>query len=441
MVAFDIPCMIDGISSSSYNGVGIVIDASKGLVLVDQNTVPIALGDVVVTVAASIETPAKVLFVHPVHNFSIIQYDPALLGDTRLESAELSDEVLQVGDQVDFVGLTSTWTVVAMKSLVTKIDRLVLRDFQPPRYKASNVEVIHFDRITKSVGGIFVDSRGLVTALWLSFSYQDEGGRREVFRGLSVEVIREVVNMAHSTGVPRSVTVLPIQLYTYPLSKARAGLGLSPHWIRQLEQCYGDKRQVLAIKRCSAGSDAAAQLQSGDLLLSIDGNVVAKDFDVELLCMKKPQVSLVILREQKELTLTVSTMELSGWGTSRVITWCGLVIQEPHYAVVNLGYLPEEGGGVYCSRWCYGSPAHKYGLRATMWIVQVNNEPTPTLDAFIKVVENLQNGASVRMKTIALNTKPKVLTLKTDYHYWPTVELCRDPNSGDWEYVFHPNKP
>ncbi|RHY19684.1 hypothetical protein DYB36_010674, partial [Aphanomyces astaci] len=149
---------------------------------------------------------------------------------------------------------------------------------------------------------------------------------------------------------------------------------------------------------------------------------------------------VMVLREHQELALTVETLELSGTGTSRVIVWCGLVIQEPHYAVVSLGYMPEEGGGVYCSRWCYGSPAHKYGLRATMWIVQVNNEPTPTLDAFIRVVEGLRNGDSVRMKTISLNTKPKVVTLKTDYHYWPTVELKRRDESGDWAYVHHPNK-
>ncbi|RHY33997.1 hypothetical protein DYB32_001213 [Aphanomyces invadans] len=440
MVAFDIPHMIDGISSSSYNGVGIVIDSTAGLVLVDQNTVPIALGDVVVTVAASIEISAKIRFVHPIHNFAIIQYNPALLGETHLESARLSNEVLHVGDQADFVGLTSTWTVVAMKSLVTKIDRLVLRDFQPPRYKASNVEVLHFDRITKSVGGIFVDAAGLVTALWLSFSYQDESGRREVFRGIAADVVREVVAAFQAGQSPRTVAVLPVQLYAYPLSKARAGLGLSPHWIRTLEQCYDDKRQVLAIKRCAAGTNAYAQLQSGDLLLSIDGVVVAKDFDVEKLCMGKTTVRVVVLREHEELTLDVETLELSGTGTSRVIVWCGLVIQEPHYAVVSLGYMPEEGGGVYCSRWCYGSPAHKYGLRATMWIVQVNNEPTPTLDAFIRVVEGLRNGDSVRMKTISLNTKPKVVTLKTDYHYWPTVELKRRDESGDWAYVHHPNK-
>ncbi|KAF0691766.1 Aste57867_17037 [Aphanomyces stellatus] len=440
MVAFDIPHMIDGISSSSYNGVGIVIDATAGLVLVDQNTVPIALGDVVVTVAASIEIPARIRFVHPIHNFAIIQYDPKLLGETRLESARLSSETLHVGDQTDFVGLTSTWTVVAMKSLVTKIDRLVLRDFQPPRYKASNVEVLHFDRITKSVGGIFVDAHGLVTALWLSFSYQDESGRREVFRGVAVDVVREVVSAFQAGTCPDAVTVLPIQLYTYPLSKARAGLGLSPHWIRTLEQCYDDKRQVLAIKRCAAGTHAFAQLQSGDLLLSIDGVVVAKDFDVERQCMGKSHVQVVVLRDRDEQTLTVETCALSGTGTSRVIIWCGLVIQEPHYAVVNLGYLPEEGGGVYCSRWCYGSPAHKHGLRATMWIVQVNNEPTPTLDAFIRVVESLRNGESVRMKTISLNTKPKVVTLKTDYHYWPTVEIKRRAETGDWAYVHHTNK-
>jgi hypothetical protein len=70
-----------------------------------------------------------------------------------------------------------------MKSVVTKTDRLVLRDFQPPRYKASNVEVLHFDRITKSVGGVFMDESGHVNALWLSFSYQDATGRKEVFRG------------------------------------------------------------------------------------------------------------------------------------------------------------------------------------------------------------------------------------------------------------------
>ncbi|DAZ99361.1 TPA: hypothetical protein N0F65_005212 [Lagenidium giganteum] len=437
MVAFDIPYMIDGISSSSYHGMGLVIDALQGLVLVDQNTVPIALGDVLITIAASIETPAKVVYVHPVHNYAIVKYDPEQLGAAHLQSIEFSDKALEVGDTVDYIGLSSNWTVVAMKSVVTKIDRLVLRDFQPPRYKASNVEVIHFDRITKSVGGVFIDPSGKVNALWLSFSYQDGAGRKEVFRGLPVEIVRPVVDELRACGgrIPDSVKILPVQLLTYSLSKARSGLGLPDEWIQKLERCYEDKRQILGIKRCAAGTDCAAKLESGDLLLAIDGKVVVRDIDVERACENKSEVSLVVFRDQQELKLTVKTSQLPVMGTDRVVVWCGLVVQHPHYAVACLGYIPEEGGGVYCSRWCYGSPAHKYGLRATIWIVEVNGKPTPTLDAFLGVVKELKNADSVRIKTIAINTKPKVFTLKTDYHYWPTVEVQRE--GWEWKYISH----
>nr|CCA13898.1 proapoptotic serine protease nma111like protein putative [Albugo laibachii Nc14] len=438
MVAFDLPYMIDGISNSSYHGIGIVIDSTQGLILVDQNTVPIALGDVLVTIAASIEIQAKIVFVHPVHNYSIIQYDPKELGTIELKSAEFAESPLNVGDTAEFIGLSSNWTVVTSKSVVSKMDRLVLRDFQPPRYKASNVEVVHFDRITKSVGGVFMDSNGNVNALWFSFSYQDNTGRREVFRGLSVEILEPILaHIRHTKTIPSSVRVLPLQLLTYPLSKARSGLGLPDTWIQQMEEIYEDKRQVLGVKRCAAGTDAFKKLQSGDLILAINDQTVVRDIDVEKVTTWKDcdSVSLTIFRDHQELKLNVELTELSAMGTDRILLWCGLVIQPPHYAVASLGYIPEVGGGAYISRWCYGSPAHKYGLRATIWIVQVNDTPTGTLDSLLEVVTKLKNGDPVRIKTVAINTKPKVFTLNTDYHYWPTVEIIR--HGRDWKYIAH----
>ncbi|KAF4324058.1 hypothetical protein BBO99_00002340 [Phytophthora kernoviae] len=437
MVSFDIPYMIDGISSSTYHGMGVVVDAEQGFVLVDQNTVPIALGDVLITIAATVEVPAKVVFVHPVHNFSIVQYDPKALGAaaSHIGSVVLAEKPLEVGETADYIGLSSNWTVVTMKSVVTKLDRLVLRDFQPPRYKACNVEVLHFDRITKSVGGVFINDEGAVNALWLSFSYQDNAGRKEVFRGLPASIVRSTIDELSASRIPASVNILPAQLLTYSLSKARSGLGLSDAWIQKLEACYEDKRQVLGIKRCAAGTDCATKFESGDLLLAIDGQVVVRDVDVERAADGKTELTALVVRNQQEMEVVVRTSQLSAMGTDRVIVWCGLVIQSPHYAVASLGYIPEEGGGVYCSRWCYGSPAHKYGMRATIWLVEVNGEPTHTLDAFLRVVERLGNRESVRLKTISINTKPKVFTLKTDYHYWPTVELHRD--ELDWKYVEH----
>lgn len=283
--------------------------------------------------------------------------------------------------------------------------------------------MVHFDRVTKSVGGIFSDTDGKAVVLYLSFSYMDSGGQKEVFRGMPVTIFRDVVN-ALKRGETPVVKVSGIQFLEFPLSKARSGLGLPNTWVKKLELCHPDRKQVLSVKRCSAGTDAAKKLQSGDLVLSIDGVVISKDVEVESIC-QKDTVTMVVFRNYEEITVELETTELETTGTERVIMWSGLIIQSPHYAVRSLGYMPEEGGGVYISRWAYGSPAHKYGLRATLWIVEVNDVPTPDLDAFLRVVNDLQSGDFVRLRTRDLATKCKVFTLKTDYHYWPSIELIR----------------
>ena len=50
------------------------------------------VGDVLVTFAASIEVPAVIRFLHPVHNFVIIQYDAASIAGTPVKSARLAAE-------------------------------------------------------------------------------------------------------------------------------------------------------------------------------------------------------------------------------------------------------------------------------------------------------------------------------------------------------------
>jgi S1-C subfamily serine protease len=70
--------------------------------------------------------------------------------------------------------------------------------------------------------------------------------------------------------------------------------------------------------------------------------------------------------------------------------------------------MPESGGGVYCSRWCYGSPAHKFGLRATIWVVEVNGQAVRDLDGFLQIARGLVDGESVRLKTVDMTKKEKV---------------------------------
>lgn len=64
------------------------------------------------------------------------------------------------------------------------------------------------------------------------------------------------------------------------------------------------------------------------------------------------------------------------------------LLQEPHRAVRDGGFLPESHG-VFISRWHHGSPAHRYGLYALQFVQEVNGIPTPDLDSFVKAVSQL----------------------------------------------------
>ncbi|CAI5469297.1 unnamed protein product [Closterium sp. Yama58-4] len=148
-------------------------------------------------------------------------------------------------------------------------------------------------------------------------------------------------------------------------------------------------------------------------------------------------LSLTILRQGREQQVQAGTDVRHGFGTTRVVNWAGCLVQDPHPAVRATGFLPSQGHGAYVARWCHGSPAHRYGLYALHWIVEINGRPVPDLDALVAISQELEHGAFVRVKVVHLNGKPRVLTLKQDLHYWPTWELRFVPSTGTWQRTIH----
>ena len=61
-------------------------------------------------------------------------------------------------------------------------------------------------------------------------------------------------------------------------------------------------------------------------------------------------VTLSTFEQGKEIDLIVGTDVRDGNGTTRMVNWWGCIIQDPHSEVRALGFLPEEGHGVYVAR-------------------------------------------------------------------------------------------
>ncbi|OWM64395.1 hypothetical protein CDL15_Pgr020362 [Punica granatum] len=404
----------------------------------------------------------EVVFLHPVHNYALVAYDPKALGPAGasvVRAAELLPEpALRRGDSVYLVGLSRSLQATSRKSIVTNpCAALNIGSADCPRYRAINMEVIELDTdFGSAFSGVLTDERGRVQAIWGSFSTQLKYGcssseDHQFVRGIPVSTISQVVEKIVSglkgpplliNGVKRPmplVRILEVELYPTLLSKARS-FGLSDEWVQALVKKDPLRRQVLRVKGCLAGSKAENLLEQGDMVLAINKEPVTCFRDIENACQaldnndndNDGKLNMTIFRQGREIDLLVGTDVRDGNGTTRVVNWCGCIVQDPHPAVRALGFLPEEGHGVYVARWCHGSPVHRYGLYALQWIVEVNGKLTPDLDAFVSVTKELEHGQFVRVRTVHLNGKPRVLTLKQDLHYWTTWELRFDPDTAMW---------
>ncbi len=428
MVDFDVPYRTEGVSASNFAGAGLVIDAERGLVLVDRDTVPVTLGDVHLSFAGSVRVPGRVLYVHPVHNLAVIAYDPALLAGTPVRSAALREREVQPGDRLWQVGLSRDHRVVSAETTVRSVDPLLLGLPDPPQFRDSNVDVIDITEAIGSVGGALTDRRGRVVATWSSFATQQDGERVAFFRGLPARIAAEVLEPL-SEGREPTWRGLGVELVPISIVQAR-DQGLSDSRARELEAHDPKRRQVLVITRRTAGTPAAELLESGDLLLAVGGAPVTRADEVEE-AGRAERVSLTVLRDGVERTVDVATVTLDGSGVDRVVSWAGLVLHQPHLELAaQRGLAPE---GVYISWFWYGSPAARYGLRPTRRILEVDGVPTPDLDSFLTAVAGKSDRDSVRLKTVSLDERVRVYTLKLDLGYWPTREFRYE--EGEWARV------
>ncbi|MGI9222037.1 MAG: trypsin-like peptidase domain-containing protein [Woeseiaceae bacterium] len=420
VVTFDLPYTVSGVAERHYYGTGLIVDKERGLVLVDRNTVPVAIGDVTVTFAGSLEVDAKVEQLHPVHNLAIVSYDPSTIGDTPVREAKFNTEPLESGDDVLIVGIKGDHQLIHQESRVSAVEPLVLPLSRTLRFRDSNIEGI--DLVNPAdVDGVLVDKRGRVSALWSSFAIQSGGESAQFNRGIGADLVAEYVDIVRND---RGYYSLEAEFVYTPLFAAR-NRGVDEEWIAKLEQNNPVFRRALSITRLVAGSPAAQLLRNGDYVLAIDGKVVTSYRAVEK-AVQKEAVTVTVWRDGEAMDIEVQTAALDSRGIDRAVSWAGALLQDPHRAMAaQRGIEPD---GVYIAFFSYGSPATRYGLWAGRRLVEVDETPTPNLQAFVKAIEGLGDQESVRLKTVTWNGAVEVITLKLDNQYWPAYEIRRTEN-------------
>jgi S1-C subfamily serine protease len=418
VVTFDLPYTLSGVAERHYYGTGLIVDKERGYVLVDRNTVPIGIGDVSITFAGSLEVEGKVEQLHPLHNYAIVSYDPGSIGDTPVQQARFNTKALRPGDDVWVVGIKGDHQLLHQQSTVSSVEPLMLPLSRTLRFRDSNIEGISLVNAPNEVDGVLVNKRGEVLATWSSFAVQSGEDSAQFNRGIGSEVAKQFVEILRD-GKP--FYSLEAEFVYAPLFAARK-MGIDEGWVKRLEENNPVRRRALSVTRLVAGTPAAKLLKNGDMVLAIDGEVVTSFRELEH-AVQKPEVTVTVWRNGDVKEIPIQTAALDGRGIDRAISWAGALIQNPHRAMAAQRGVSTNG--VYIAYFSYGSPATRYGLWAGRRVVEVNEKPTPDLEAFVDAVKDIGHRESVRLKTKTWNGTTEVITLKLDTQYWPAYEIRR----------------
>ena len=391
-VTCSMPLKLDGFPKSTKSAMGLVIDADKGLVVISRSVVPFDLCDITITIAENIVVEGKVVFLHPLQNYAIIQYDPKLV-DAPVLSAKLSSERLTQGASTYFIGYNRVGRVVHAATSVTEIFAVTIpANSGAPRYRALNVDAIMVDTTISSQcgSGVLVAEDGSVQALWLAYlGERNQSSQRdeEYYLGFGTPTLLPIIEQ-FKQGITPKLRVLSVEFRAIPMSNAQL-MGVSEEWIEKVASANTANHQLFMVTKRTFERDeeeGANSLMEGDVLLTLNGQLITRIQELDVM-YGNDELDVLIVREQKEMKFKLRTTIADAVETDHAVNFCGALLQAPHHAVrQQISKLFSE---VYVSSRTRGSPAYQYGLAPTNFITHVDGKPTPDLKSFLKAVEDI----------------------------------------------------
>ncbi|KAJ5544494.1 hypothetical protein N7535_007107, partial [Penicillium sp. DV-2018c] len=435
------PLKLDGYPQSKKTGFGLVIDAEKGLVVVSRAIVPYDLCDINITVADSIIVSAKVVFLHPLQNYCIIQYDPSLV-KAPVKSAKLSTDYVKQGQDTIFVGFNQNHRIVVAKTTVTDITTVSIpANSAAPRYRAINLDAVTVDTglSAQCSNGVLIGEDGVVQALWLNYLGERSASSHkdiEYHLGLSTPYLLPVISKIQQGEVP-SLRILNMESYVVQMSQARI-MGVSQEWINKVTEANSARHQLFMVRKvdsppAAVTPDPSTSFQEADIILTLDGQLITRVSELDVM-YEKEYLDALVVRNGEEVRIRVHTVPTRDIETDRALAFCGAVLQKPHHAVRQ--QISKVHSEIYVSARSRGSPAYHYGLAPTNFLTAVNSVSTPDLDSFIREVRKIPDNEYFRIRAVTFDNVPWVVTMKKNDHYFPMSEYVKDPTtSSGWRTI------
>ncbi|KAJ1806377.1 hypothetical protein LPJ77_003660 [Coemansia sp. RSA 2523] len=445
-------CPANGQYTTRRSGTGLVVDPHRGLMLCSARLLPNPTSNISATFGA-IQVNLTLAYMHPLYPVVFVKYDPAqltaIIPDLGLFKP---DNRLCVGDPVTLLAGTNSRlkqcaaTVSGRQILTTTVCESCLDQV------FINTERIILsptpDPMEYNIGVICVDDQ--VRGVLLSLPECLHSTYTVKYVGLDIGLILPALSQLRASDiVPNSVRVLDVEFSRLSLATARA-FGVSAHRLQDILHSAPEARSIFKVCRIlHIRPTDMVSLEIGDIVLQVDRRNVEHIDDIA--CFDCDLVQLTIIRQGRELDLSIPTTPFRGANTNHIVYWAGMYFQQPYHTVLQQATRPVSN--VYVFTFTDGSPIAMESFHRRMFVSEISKHTIHTLDDVVRVAKLVRDpnlvefnkrvasnekmisgiipGRDVVIRIVKLNGEDVLKSFRTNDQYFPAWQLRRGPRIDD----------
>ncbi|CEP12485.1 hypothetical protein [Parasitella parasitica] len=434
------PRGLDTETPGSFTASGFVVDPELGIILSNRHVVSVSPTRAYAVFCNYEEVELEAIYRDPVHDFGFFRYDPCKIRFLDIPGIKLFPKGAKIGQDIRVVGNDAGEKLSILSGTLARLDR------EAPNYGVGNYNdfnTFYYQAASSTSSGssgspvlnidgkaIALNAGGASTSASSYYLPLDRAQR-------ALRLIQD-----GSRHIPRGTIQATFEYQSYD---SLVQLGLSRHLEKRLRNLSQQQHQnainegLLVVKTVLLDGPAYDHLKPGDILLTCNGNLLPRLFvDLEEHLDNSVEhnvpIHLVVSRAGELKEINIHVQDLHSVTPFRYLEFGGGVLNDLSYQMARSYSLSLKDAGVYV-----GAAGFLLGgaraLRSSI-IVGINNKPVKSLDDFISVVSEIEQGKRVPIRFYALANpmKIKVMLVHMDWRWHKFQIATRNAATGHWDY-------
>ncbi|KAJ2359064.1 hypothetical protein IWW50_000262 [Coemansia erecta] len=423
------PIPFDTEEPSLCYATGFIVDVEQGIILSNRHVMGPGPSFHKAIFFNNQEVFLQPTYYDPEHDFSFFRYNPSELKGVEPKEIRLAPEKAHSGLEIRVVGNNNNEKMSVHQGELSQLDRNA-PVYSNSSYKGyTDINTFYYQASTSSVGGSsgspVVDIAGDAVAI-----KSGGNGRASNFL-LPLERVKYAFEYVQSGKIPPRGTLQVVFQHMTHVQAERLGLEA------EAAACEGVRADnstgVLTVHKVVPSGPADGVLQVGDIIISVNGTVVTGFpqlfgiVDAEV----GHEVSMRVFRKSQFIAVQTMVQDLYEVMPARTLTLGDSYLHDLSFQEAACGSAPVTGVKVSAD---YGGlfPGHELGRRNV--IHSINYQPTPNLDALMKVLRGVHRDQPLVVKVKDFHDPRDEAVFVTYFPQvtLPTTMLTRSVATGFW---------